>query len=393
MLTAQLDSAPALLRRVEAAGLRGRGGAGFPLARKLRAVRDAGLAAGLAPVTVANGEEGEPGSVKDKYLLRQRPHEVLDGLTLAARMVGAGHAYVYVSDPVSAAAVTAAVRSRTDPLGIEVIEVEHAYVAGEESAVVRRIDGGPALPTAKPPRPFERGVGGAPTLVSNVETLARLAALARGERTDRLLLTVSGAGLLPRLYEVPEGMALGELVRVHLGDTRPRGLMLRGLMLGGLAGGIHTPAILPAPLSFDSLAAAGAALGCGAIHLIGPDQCPVAVVRDALSYLAEQSARQCGVCVTGTSRLAATMTKAAQGVATAADLDALERWAVMLPGRGACGLLDAAARLAGSLTVSFPGALAAHMAGPCAGPCAGCTQARGSIAVPVVPRTAEKVPT
>jgi NADH:ubiquinone oxidoreductase subunit F (NADH-binding) len=377
MLSAPALPAETLLGRIEAAGLRGRGGAGFPLARKLCAVRDAGQAAGLAPVAVANGEEGEPGSVKDRYLLRRRPHDILDGLLIASQAVGAGRAYVYVSDAKSAAAITAAIGTRP----VEVVEVEHAYVAGEESAVVRRIDGGPALPTAKPPRPFERGVGGAPTLVSNVETLARLAAAMRGERTDRLLLTVSGAGLPPRLYEVPEGMPLGELVRHHLDAP------LRGVMLGGLAGGIHSPAILGTPLSFDSLAAAGAALGCGAIHLIGPGGCPVAAVRDALSYLAGQSARQCGVCVTGTSRLAATMAKVAQGMA--ADTEALERWAVMLPGRGACGLLDAAARLAGSLAANFPGTLAGHAAGSC--PACACEP--GSFAVPVVPQTPEKVPT
>jgi NADH:ubiquinone oxidoreductase subunit F (NADH-binding) len=383
MLSAPALPAETLLGRIEAAGLRGRGGAGFPLARKLCAVRDAGQAAGRAPVAVANGEEGEPGSVKDRYLLRRRPHDILDGLLIASHAAGAGQAYVYVSDAESAEVIAAAIGTRADPLPIEVVAVEHAYVAGEESAVVRRIDGGPALPTAKPPRPFERGVGGAPTLVSNVETLARLAAAMRGERTDRLLLTVSGAGLPPRLYEVPEGMPLGELVRHHLDAP------LRGVMLGGLAGGIHSPAILRTPLSFDSLAAAGAALGCGAIHLIGPGGCPVAAVRDALSYLAGQSARQCGVCVTGTSRLAATMARAAQGAVTDADREALERWAVMLPGRGACGLLDAAARLAGSLAANFPGTLAGHAAGSC--PACACEP--GSIAVPVVPQTPEKVPT
>lgn len=377
MLSAPALPAETMLGRIEAYGIRGRGGAGFPLARKLRAVRDAGQAAGLAPVAVANGEEGEPGSVKDKYLLRHRPHDILDGLLIASQAVGAGRAYVYVSDAESAEVITAAIGTRP----VEVVEVEHAYVAGEESAVVRRIDGGPALPTAKPPRPFECGVGGAPTLVSNVETLARLAAAMRGERTDQLLLTVSGAGVPPRLYEVPEGMPLGDLVRRHLDAP------LRGVMLGGLAGGIHSPAILRTPLSFDSLAAVGGALGCGAIHLIGPGGCPVAVTRDALSYLAGQSARQCGVCVTGTSRLAATMAKVAQGAP--ADTEALERWAVMLPGRGACGLLDAAARLAGSLAANFPGALVGHAAGSCPA----CAREPGSIAVSVVPHTPEKVPT
>lgn len=182
-----------LLHRLAASGLRGRGGAGFPAAVKLRAVRERGG----VPVVVANGEEGEPGSVKDRWLLRARPHLVLDGLVRAASVTGAVRGYVYLSDPEAGARVRRALAEREPHLPIEVVETAHTYVAGEESAVVRRIDGGPALPTAKPPRPFERGVGGAPTLVSNVETLARIALIAaRPDLRDRIaratLVTLSG---------------------------------------------------------------------------------------------------------------------------------------------------------------------------------------------------------
>lgn len=138
-----------LLHHLAESGLRGRGGAGFPAAVKLRAVRDGGG----APVVVANGEEGEPGSVKDRWLLRARPHLVLDGLLRAAAITGAVRGYVYLSDPEACARVLRALSEREPTLPIEVVRTEHTYVAGEESAVVRRIDGGPALPTAKPPAP------------------------------------------------------------------------------------------------------------------------------------------------------------------------------------------------------------------------------------------------
>src|SRR5690606_17859707 len=167
----------ALLSEVSASGLRGRGGAGFPAAIKLSGVR-AAARAGSPTVAVANGEEGEPASVKDRWLMRRRPHLVLDGLRLAAAVAGARRAVVYLSDTESARSVDRAL-TELDSAGlvevpIELAVVDPGYVAGEETAAVRAISGGPARPTDKPPRPFECGVDGLPTLVSNVETLANL---------------------------------------------------------------------------------------------------------------------------------------------------------------------------------------------------------------------------
>ena len=177
-----LDEAEELLGVVEASGLLGRGGAGFPLAVKVRAVRDNGRSAGGA-VVVANGEEGEPASIKDRWLLRHRPHLILDGLRLAAAMVAADRTYVYVSDAESASSVESALAELgpdvLDGIAVEVHKVEAGYVAGEETAAVRALNGGPVKPTDKPPRPFQEGVGGLPTLVSNVETLAWLPFLQR----------------------------------------------------------------------------------------------------------------------------------------------------------------------------------------------------------------------
>src|SRR5829696_8879447 len=177
-----LDDADHLLGEVDLSGLLGRGGAAFPLAVKVKTVRDNGRASGGA-VVVANGEEGEPASVKDRWLLRHRPHLVLDGLRLAAQMVSAKRAHVYVSDRSAADSVQAALdeieADVLNGLSITVLTVAAGYVAGEETAAVRALNGGPAKPTDKPPRPFTEGVGGLPTMVSNVETLALLPFIAR----------------------------------------------------------------------------------------------------------------------------------------------------------------------------------------------------------------------
>ncbi|MCX4776020.1 NADH-ubiquinone oxidoreductase-F iron-sulfur binding region domain-containing protein [Streptomyces sp. NBC_01264] len=351
-----------LLRHLAASGLRGRGGAGFPADVKLRAVRERGG----APVVVANGEEGEPGSVKDRWLLRARPHLVLDGLARAAAVTGAVRGYVYLSDPVAADRVRRALAEREPCLPVEVVETAHAYVAGEESAVVRRIDGGPALPTAKPPRPFERGVGGAPTLVSNVETLARIALTAalpglRRAIARSTLVTLSGGSAAPVLTEVPYGVPLRTLAG-ELGAPDAA-----GALLGGLFGGLVDARALDLPLEPGALAAADTALGCGAIRFLAPGACPVSTAADAVGHLAAESARQCGVCVSGTAAVRDAVYALAVGTAGPDTLVHLERWSRGLPGRGACGLLDAAAGLAGSLLRSFPELVRSHLRGPCPG--------------------------
>jgi len=388
---APLPAPGRLVDRIAAAGLRGRGGAGFPTAVKLRTVRDA---PGGPPVVVANGEEGEPGSVKDRWLLRHRPHLVLDGLRLAAAMTGAARGYVYLSDDLAEHAVRQALAERQAPAGrqapaewapevpVDVVRTERTYVAGEETAVVRRIDGGPALPTAKPPRPFESGVGGAPTLVANVETLARIAALhthpgSAAAIAGTHLVTLSGGGGTPALVEAPAGTHLKTLADLS-GHGRAR-----AVVLGGLFGGLYGAGWSDLRLDHEELAAAGGALGCGALHFLHPDDCPVAAATDAAGWLAAQSARQCGVCVSGTSALARALTAVARGEADGTTVANLERWSRQLPGRGACGLLDAAARMAATLLTHHPERVDAHRTTPCP-PCTAAPPAthRYTVAVP-----------
>lgn len=370
--------APAeLLARVEAAGLRGRGGAGYPTAIKLRAVRDAGE----PPVVVANGEEGEPGSVKDRWLLRARPHLVLDGLLRAAEITGARRGYVYLSDATAAGRVRQALDERPPRLPVEVVETSHTYVAGEESAVVRRINGGPALPTAKPPRPYEEGVDGAPTLVANVETLARIALIAarpdgRHHTARSTLVTLAGAGGDPLLAEVSYGRTLRTLARAQ-GTPEPA-----GVLMGGMFGGLIGPHFLDLALDPDTLTTAGTALGCGAIRFLGPDECPVSLASAALAHLAAESARQCGICVTGTGSIRDEVGSLTTGTAAPGLVSRLHRRVTALPGRGACGLLDAAAGTARSLLQVFPHLVRSHLDTPC--PACAAPAAPLTVSVPAV---------
>ncbi|MFE7746676.1 NADH-ubiquinone oxidoreductase-F iron-sulfur binding region domain-containing protein [Nocardia sp. NPDC057455] len=365
-----LGSVDAVLEEVRRSGLLGRGGAAFPIAIKLTGVRDAGRR-GNETVVVANGEEGEPASVKDKWLMRHRPHLVLDGVRLAAGIVGARRAYVYCSDQESAHRVDAAL-TELDGAGIggvaiELVTVDPAYVAGEETAAIRAINGGPAKPSDKPPRPFEQGVDGLPTVVGNVETLAHLPFVQRhGAATFRavgtesspgtFLATVTGGGRPPALYELPHGTRFTDLLALH--GVAPE--KVRGALMGGYFAGMVDRAVLAATLDHESIRALGSGLGCGAISLLTVE-CPVAVAAAVLSYFDRENAGQCGSCFNGTAAMAAATTALRDGVATTADIERLQRWSVVLRGRGACGTLDGAANVAATLLARFATEVGAHL--------------------------------
>lgn len=341
-----------VLDELARARLRGRGGAGFPAAVKWRTV-----AAADRCVVVANGEEGEPASFKDRWLLTHRPHVVLDGLLVAADVVGAQRAIIYLSHPETVEAVRSALAEAPSGVAarVEIFVVEHRYVAGEESAVVRAINGGPALPTAKPPRVFEAGVDGLSTLVSNVETLVHAAWIARhGAGAFRrygtesspgtALITLTGADGNSGVYEVPFGPTLRELFRECAGidpSDAP------GLLMGGWFAGIARPEdVLDAQWCFDALAEAKTAVGCGSVTVLGTDEGIGAVAARLARWYARESSQQCGACRKGTDAIAAALARIDNDAAEGGDLANLERWGTSLRGKGACAFLDGAANLA-----------------------------------------------
>lgn len=369
-----LDNVDALLAEVETSGVLGRGGAAFPLAVKLRTVR-AAHTRGHQTVVLANGEEGEPASVKDRWLLRHRPHLVLDGVRLAARLIGAQRAYVYVSDAEAARIIDSALSEvgfdTFGGLDISIVTVTPGYVAGEETAAVRAVNGGPAKPTDKPPRPFQHGVAGHPTLVSNVETLANLpylqqhgAAAFRSAGTSAspgtFLMTITGAGRSPALYEVPHGMPFTDLLALH--GVSPESV--QGALIGGYFAGLLNREVLGTTLDHETFRQLGCGLGCGAIAIL-TDDCPVAVAAAVLGYFDRENAGQCGSCFNGTAAMAAAAGALRDGAATADDVARLQRWSVVLRGRGACATLDGAANVAASLLSQFPQIVERHLAGAC----------------------------
>jgi NADH:ubiquinone oxidoreductase subunit F (NADH-binding) len=325
-----------LIGAVAAAGLRGRGGAGFPTATKLAAV------AARRPVVVVNGTEGEPMSAKDAVLLARAPHLVLDGAVLAARAVGAREILV-VAPP----GVAAAVAERRDRrLDIAVVERAPGFVAGEETAVIAHLEGRPARPRVKPPWPAERGYRRRPTLVQNVETLAQIALIARGEWEDTRLVTLSGAVRNPGVLEAPPGARVADLVE----PSEP----LRALLVGGYFGGWVAPDDPTGPS------------GAGVVVALGRSACPVAETARLSAWLAKESAGQCGPCLHGLGALAGALGRIAAGRPERGDVARLSRWTGMVRGRGACAHPDGAARMLASARHLFAGELHDHAHhGPC----------------------------
>jgi NADH:ubiquinone oxidoreductase subunit F (NADH-binding) len=267
----------ALVERLAASGLRGRGGGWFEAARKWRAVR----VEGGEPFVVANGAEGEPGSYKDRFVMLKRPQDVVAGLALAARAVGAREAVVFLKGSFDrpAKALSGAIAAASlDGLSVEVRRGDDAYVTGEETAVIEALEGRKPWPRPKPPLPAAVGFRGRPTLVQNVETLARVpAALDDPEayrRSETALVTVWGEVRRPGVYEVPLGTPLGRVIDEHAGGTTEAiGLVFPG----GPAGMPLGPTDLDVPLDPEALRAKGTALGTGAILVLGESACPLAV--------------------------------------------------------------------------------------------------------------------
>jgi NADH:ubiquinone oxidoreductase subunit F (NADH-binding) len=362
-----------LIEAVEQAGLRGRGGAGFPTGRKLRAVAEAGR----TPAVLVNGCEGEPASDKDHALLSVAPHLVLDGAILAAHAVAADEVVLCAHrDDELLDVLASALRQR--PSGeppTRLVAVPARYVASEESALVHFVNNGDARPTSKPPRPFERGVGGRPTLVDNVETLAHLALIARygpawfrgcgtEDSPGTALFTVSGAVTNPGVYETGMGAPLGHALDLAGGPRGP----VRAVLVGGYGGTwLPLPWAANLRLTHTDLRAAGASLGVGSLVVLPATACGIAETAEVLRYLAGESAAQCGPCMFGLPAIAEDFQRLVLGARDSTDaLNRLHRRLTVITGRGACAHPNGAVRFAASALRTFEQDLRAHVSGhPC----------------------------
>jgi len=361
-----------LIEEVERSGLRGRGGADFPTARKLRAVAERRR---VGPVIV-NGSETEPASAKDRLLLSRLPHLVLDGAVLAADAVGSRQVIVKVGENAvdAVAALDAAIAARDrDPVSIEVVTAPEGYVAGEESAVVHYLNGGDQLPTFIPPRPFERGYRGRPTLIQNPETLAQVALVARfGSRWYRelgtvadpgsALVTITGAVRASGVYELAFGTAMSDLLAAAGGPSEP----LRALLVGGYFGTwMEASRAKALRLAREDLRTVGCTLGSGVLIALGESSCGLHESARVIAYLAGQSAGQCGPCVYGLRAIADSVAALADGVAHPSEHRRVLGWTSDVRGRGACHHPDGAARFVESALSVFSEEIEEHRSGRC----------------------------
>jgi NADH:ubiquinone oxidoreductase subunit F (NADH-binding) len=382
-----------LIERIERSGLCGRGGGGFPTARKMLAV----AASRGRAIVVANGAEGEPASQKDRTLLQTLPHLVLDGAILAAEALGAEELMLCVceSEPACLDAVAAAIEEREHPAGqrrssgarpgpeqrprLGLRTVPQHYIAGQESALISHLNGRPAVPAFTPPMPFERGVARRPTFLCNVETFAHIALIARhgsqwfrelgtAAQPGSALVTLSGSISDPGVYEIEQGASMSSLIDAAGGTTA----RVRAALLGGYAGSwIGGEFLHGIGLSDEHLAPHGASLGAGVVLLLGEDACPVAENTRVARWLASQSTGQCGPCVHGLHALAGSLERIAEGAPDDRAQERIDRLASLVQRRGACGHPDGTANFILSALGVFAAEFADHARH---GPCEACTR-------------------
>lgn len=363
-------TAHGLLDEIAGSGLRGRGGAAFPLSIKLKAVRRGRR----APVLVVNGCEGEPMSAKDRVLLSRLPHLVLDGAFAIAREIGAKRIVIAVEELNLRAidtihwALTERGQTRRDGPSAEIVTIPGGYVSGQESAIARYLNQGVAAPGPRTPLVTERGVASRPTLVSNAETLAHVALIARhGARWFRevgtsddpgsALVTVTGAVARPGVYEIAHGSSLAAVI----GDAGGLTERCRAFLVGGYAGGwIDITEVRGVRLSRAGLAPFGARLGPGMILALPERSCPAAETARVARWLAEHSSGQCGPCVNGLASIADELSAICQGTADPEAVDTVARWCDQVVGRGACAHPDGATAFISSALRVFADELDDH---------------------------------
>jgi formate dehydrogenase len=346
-----LPSPDAVLGELRASGLVGYGGAGFPAARKWEAV----LAEPGERVVVVNADEGEPGTIKDRYVLERRPHLLLEGALVAARTLGARDLIIYLREEypearerLETAFAELAAAGLLEGLRTELAIGAGAYIAGEETALLESLEGRRAMPRLKPPYPSSAGYLGRPTLIHNVETLAHVpvilreggaawAARGRNGATGVRLYSITGAVARPGCYEAPNGTTLRELLELAGGATEPLG----AIVPGGAASGLLPPHALDVPFTREALVEWGCAPGSAAVQVF-PGRYPVLrLLEETFRFFAEESCQKCTPCRIGNRALHRLCDRLAEGEAVL-DAARLDDWLDTMERTSICGLGQAA---------------------------------------------------
>ena len=346
----------AVIEEVSNAALRGRGGAGFPMGRKLSLVQPPEVA-GKPTYVVANADESEPGSFKDREILRRVPHRFIEGCLIAAHAIGSTNVFVYIRGEYVAeyeALKAAADEVRdADLLGGVTLVIHRgagAYICGEETALLDSLEGKRGQPRPRPPFPPIAGLYGAPTLINNVQTLANVPIILElgvdeyrkiGPEASpgTVVYSLSGNVERPGNYELPLGTTLRELIYDHGGGI-PNGRQLKAIIPGGSSVPVFTPDEIDTPADFDSIQAAGSFLGSAAIIVVDDRVCMVQLALRAEKFYMHESCGKCTPCREGTRWMVRLLEKIETGRATHADLDLLRGICNRIEGRSLCALGD-----------------------------------------------------
>jgi NADH-quinone oxidoreductase subunit F len=382
----------AVIDVVDRSGLRGRGGAGFPTARKWRVVN--GITSD-GKYVICNGDEGDPGAFMDRMLMESFPFRVIEGMAIAAFAVGAHQGYIYVRAeyPSAVRRLREALRvchergllgpnilGSNFTLELDVFEGAGAFVCGEETAMLESMEGRRGIPRLKPPYPAEQGYHDKPTLINNVETYANVPWIMRhgaaafasiGSATSKGTKVFALAGRVRRggLIEVPMGISIREVVN-DIGGGTPDGTPFKAVLVGGPSGGCVPAALADTPIDYESLTEVGAIMGSGGLIVLDHSDCMVQMARYFLEFCQCESCGKCTFCRVGTRRLLDILERICKGKAKARDLTDMEELSDMVRRASLCGLGKTAPNPVLSSLRFFREEFDAHLHGYCpAGKC------------------------
>src|SRR4030043_577606 len=324
-----------VIDEITKAGLRGRGGAGFPTARKWQFCRDA---PGTQKYVICNADEGDPGAFMDRPILDAAPNAVIEGLTIAGYAIGASEGYIYVRAeyPLAVQRFRVALEQAKErgflgknilgsgfDFSIHVKEGAGAFVCGEETALIASIESKRGMPRPRPPFPAQSGLDGKPSNINNVKTLASVpviidkgaewfASLGTEKSKGTAVFAITGKIANSGLVEVPMGTPLSKII-FDIGGGVPRGRRFKAVQTGGPSGGCIPSRFIDTPVEYDTLAKLGSIMGSGGMVVLDENTCMVEVARYFLSFTQEESCGKCVPCRLGTRQMLEILTRITQG--------------------------------------------------------------------------------
>jgi NADH-quinone oxidoreductase subunit F len=349
-----------VIEEIKRAGLRGRGGAGFPTGEKWQICRNT---SGSPKYIICNGDEGDPGAFMDRAILESDPHSVIEGILLAGYAVGARYGYIYVRAeyPLAVHRVRIALHqarklgllgknilSSDFSFDIRLFQGSGAFVCGEETALIASLEGEPGLPHHRPPYPAVNGIYGKPTVINNVKTLAYIrhilnngaqwfADIGTDGSKGTAVFALAGKVVNTGLVEVPMGTTLRQVI-FDVGSGIPKGKSFKAVQIGGPSGGCLPESALDLPIDFDSLRDAGAMMGSGGMVVLDEDDCMVEIARYFLEFTQRESCGKCTFCRLGTKQMLEVLDDITKGRGKIEDIDNLYQLAQDVKSGSLCGL-------------------------------------------------------